>query len=193
MGQAKAVKKKKKKQRRYYDYSLLFTIIFLMVFGLIMIYSSSSYNAQVQGDKPSYYMSRQAVFAMIGFVAMLVISKMNYHLFARFAMLSMAVSYICMILVNFTPLGVEVNGKKRWLGTRSIRFQPAELVKITVILVMAVIITKMGKEIGKWGVWWKITVLIAPVGALVLMNNLSSGIIIFGIAIVMMFIANNQP
>ena len=180
---------KKKRPRRFYDYSLLFTIIFLTVFGLIMIYSSSYYNAQVNGQSPSYYMVRQAQIAFAGFVMMLVISKMNYHFFARFTIPAIVVSYVCMLLVNFTSLGIEVNGKKRWLGTRSLRIQPAELVKVTVILVLAVIITKLGKKINEWRVWGMLAALIGPLALLVTANNLSSGIIIGGIGFVMMFVA----
>ena len=180
---------RKKRPRRFYDYSLLFTIIFLTVFGLIMIYSSSYYNAQVNGQPPSYYMVRQAQIAFAGFVMMLVISKMNYHFFAKFTIPAIVVSYVCMLLVNFTSLGIEVNGKKRWLGTRSLRIQPAELVKVTVILVLAVIITKLGKKINEWRVWGMLAALIGPLALLVTANNLSSGIIIVGIAFVMMFVA----
>ena len=180
---------RKKRPRRFYDYSLLFTIIFLTVFGLIMIYSSSYYNAQVNGQSPSYYMVRQAQIAFAGFVMMLVISKMNYHFFAKFTIPAIVVSYVCMLLVNFTSLGIEVNGKKRWLGTRSLRIQPAELVKVTVILVLAVIITKLGKKINEWRVWGMLAALIGPLALLVTANNLSSGIIIVGIAFVMMFVA----
>ena len=180
---------RKKRPRRFYDYSLLFTIIFLTVFGLIMIYSSSYYNAQVNGQSPSYYMVRQAQIAFAGFVMMLVISKMNYHFFAKFTIPAIVVSYVCMLLVNFTSLGIEVNGKKRWLGTRSLRIQPAELVKVTVILVLAVMITKLGKKINEWRVWGMLAALIGPLALLVTVNNLSSGIIIVGIAFVMMFVA----
>lgn len=180
---------RKKRPRRFYDYSLLFTIIFLTVFGLIMIYSSSYYNAQVNGQSPSYYMVRQAQIAFAGFVMMLVISKMNYHFFAKFTIPAIVVSYVCMLLVNFTSLGIEVNGKKRWLGTRSLRIQPAELVKVTVILVLAVMITKLGKKINEWRVWGMLAALIGPLALLVTANNLSSGIIIVGIAFVMMFVA----
>ncbi len=184
--------KKKKKLRRYYDYSLLFTIIFLTVFGLVMIYSSSSYNAQIDGKAPSYYMTRQMYIALAGFAGMLVISKMDYHFFAKFASLAVIVSYVSMFLVNFTPLGIARNGKKRWLGYGSLTIQPAEIVKITVILVMAVLIAKLGKKINEWRTWGFITVLILPAALLVMMNNLSSGIIICGIAIVMMFVANKR-
>ena len=61
---------KKKKPHRFYDYSLLFTIIFLTVFGLIMIYSASSYKAQLDYGNPGYFMLRQAGIAGVSFVAM---------------------------------------------------------------------------------------------------------------------------
>ena len=184
-----AAKKKKKKPRRFYDYSLLFTIIFLTVFGLIMIYSSSSYNAQLNGKKASYYMMKQGQIALAGFLMMLVISKIDYHFFAKFTMPAILVSYVCVILVTFTGLGIKVNGKKRWLGVGGARFQPAELVKVAVILVLAVMITKMGKRIDEWISWGIVAAVILPLALLVTANNLSSGIIICGIAFVMMFIA----
>lgn len=181
--------KKTKKVRRFYDYSLLFTIIFLTVFGLIMIYSSSSYSAQVEGKPASYYMTRQGVIALGSFFLMLVVSKIDYHIFAKFPVLAVIVSYVCMILVNFTGLGKEVNGKKRWLNLGFTQFQPAELVKITMILVLAVAITRLGKKIDNWGNWAKLGLVMGPLALLVTMNNLSSGIIIVGIGFIMMFIA----
>ena len=156
MQQAQAVKKKKKKLRRYYDYSLLFTIIFLTVFGLIMIYSSSSYNAQIDGKAPSYYMTRQMYIAIGGFAGMLFISKWDYHWFAKFAPLAIVVSYISMILV------------------------------------LAVMIANMGKKINEWRSWGIVSITFLPLALMVMMNNLSSGIIICGIAIVMMFVANKR-
>ncbi len=184
-----AVRRKKKKARRFYDYSLLVTIICLSVFGLIMIYSSSSYNAQINDQPSYYYMLRQGVIALAGFFIMLVISRMDYHFFARFTILTLVVSYVCMILVSFTPLGVVRNGKKRWLGVGPAIFQPSEMVKITVILVLAVVISKLGKEINEWSSWFMVAVLVGPLAVLVAANNLSAGIIICGIGFVMMFIA----
>ena len=181
--------KRKKKARRFYDYDLLVVIIFLTVFGLIMIYSSSAYNAQVSRQPSNYYMVRQGQIAVAGFILMLIISKIDYHFLAKFTVPAVVVSYICEILVTFTPLGIAVNGKKRWLGTRSLRFQPAELVKIVMILFLAVVITRLGKRINEWRVWGMLVVLLGPLALFVTLNNLSSGIIICGIAFVMMFVA----
>ncbi len=77
---------KKRKPRHFYDYSLLFIIIFLTVFGLVMIYSASSYTAQLSnkyGGNSAYFIQRQAMIAAAGFLAMLGISKLDYHLLVK--------------------------------------------------------------------------------------------------------------
>ena len=186
--QGTAPRPKKKKVRRFYDYSLLFTIIFLTVFGLIMIYSSSSYNAQVQELPAYYFMKKQGMIALVGFGFMLLISKIDYHLFSKFTALAMLLSHVCMFLVNYTPLGIAVNGKKRWLGVGAARFQPTEMVKITIILVLAVMLTKQGKKINSLKTALMTVAVFLPLTFMVTTNNLSSCIIICGIIFTMMFI-----
>lgn len=187
----KAAKKKKKKTHRFYDYSLLFTIIFLTVFGLIMIYSSSAYKAQLVFGNPAYFMIRQAGIAAGGGVAMYIVSKIDYHWFAKFATFSYVLSYVTMILTMFTPLGVESHGKKRWLkiGPGFLQFQPTELVKISLILLLAVLISQLGTKINRLKVTGFVIGVSLPLILLVTANNLSSGIIICGIVFVMLFVA----
>lgn len=184
-------KKKKKKPHRFYDYSLLFTIIFLTVFGLIMIYSASSYKAQLDYGNPAHFMVRQAMIAAGSFVAMYIISKIDYHWFARFAGLGYVLSWVTMLLTMFSPLGVDSHGKKRWLkvGPGMLQFQPTELVKISLILVVAVMIAKFGPKINKLGAVYRVILYSLPLALLVTANNLSSGIIICGIVFVMLFVA----
>ena len=172
---------KKKKPHRFYDYSLLFTIIFLTVFGLIMIYSASSYKAQLDYGNPGYFMLRQAGIAGVSFVAMYIVSKIDYHWFARFAMLGYIASYVTLLLTRFTPLGVASHGKKRWLRLGPLQFQPTEIVKISLILLLAVLIANLGVRINQLRAVGFIVALSAPLALLVTANNLSSGIIICGI------------
>ena len=135
-------------------------------------------------------MKRQALIAMAGFVAMVVISKMNYHFFARFALLGYGLSYVFLLMVMLTPLGVEANGKKRWLALGPVQFQPTEMVKIALILLLAVMITKMGNKINTLKGLLTVAAVTVPIAGLVAMNNLSSGIIIIGIAFVVAFVAS---
>ena len=168
--------KKKKKAKRFYDYSLLFCIIFLTAFGLVMIYSASSYSAQLSkayNGNGAYFMQRQAGIAAVGLVAMLIISKIDYHIFARFSVFAYLMSYILMIAVSLGPLS----------------FQPTEFVKIALIVLLAAVITTMGMKINKWKNMGYVVALTLPIAGLVAMNNLSSGIIVCGIAFVMLFVS----
>ena len=79
----------------------------------------------------------------MGLVAMLIISKIDYHIFARFSVFAYLMSYILMIAVSL--VGREVNGKKRWLGG-PLSFQPTEFVKIALIVLLAAVITTHGHE-----------------------------------------------
>ena len=182
--------KKKKKVRRFYDYSLVFTIIFLTAFGLVMIYSSSSYSAQLAYGDAGYFMKRQGLIALAGLVGMFIVSKMNYHFFARFARLSYIVSYILMALVM--TVGIERNGQKRWLGIGDVSFQPTEFVKVALILYLAFIIVRMGRMVNDGKGLAAIALRALPIGGMVAVNNLSSGIIIIGIAFVMAFVASKK-
>lgn len=142
---------KKRKPRHFYDYSLLFIIIFLTVFGLVMIYSASSYTAQLSSKyngNSAYFMQRQAMIAAIGFFIMLVISKLDYHLLAKVAVPSYALSYALMIAVSL--VGRAVNGKRRWLGVGPFSFQPTEFAKIALIIMLASYITVKGDKINQW-------------------------------------------
>lgn len=183
-------KMKKHKPRRFYDYSLLFTIIFLTAFGLVMIYSSSYYSAQLSQDGNSaYFLIRQGQIAAAGFVFMLFISKLDYHWFCKFAGLAYVLSYVTMFLTMFTPLGIEANGKKRWLGVGGASFQPTELVKISLIMVLAVVISRLGLGINRKKSAGFVIALALPLALMVTANNLSSGIIICGIVFIMLFVA----
>ena len=182
---------KKKRSQRFYDYSLLFTIAFLIMFGLLMIYSASSYKAQLDyNGNAAYFMTRQGVIALGGFAFMILISRLDYRWYAKFYKLAIAVSWFMMIAVSF--VGRRVNGKRRWLGVGPLSFQPTELVKITVIVSVAALLVKLGRDVDRPAGIARIAMVVLPLAAIVAANNLSSGIIIAGIGFVMLFVASRK-
>lgn len=184
---------KRRKKKRFYDYSLLAVIIFLCVFGLIIVYSSSSYSALLKKGDSLYYFKRQAMVLAGSFAVMIFVSKLNYHHYAKLAALAWVMAVVMMVLTNFTPLGREFNGQKRWLGvTETLSFQPAEFVKIAVILSLATYINKIGRRIDSFRGLVVAVLIAVPPFLLVAMNNLSSGIIIAGIAFLMCFIGSKN-
>ena len=180
-------KKKKKKPHRFYDYSLLLSVVFLTIFGLIMIYSASSYRAQLMLGDAAYFVKRQGMIAAGSAVVMLFISKMDYHWFAKFTWLGYFTSLACMIATML--FGVESHGKKRWLQIGPIQFQPTELVKISLILFLAVVISRMGLKINEFRNVRAIIIWCGVPALLITENNLSSGIITCGIVFVVLFVA----
>ena len=186
-------KQRKEKRERYYDYSLLAVIIFLCCFGLIMVYSSSSYAAQLKTGDSLFYLKKQGFALIIGFLVMLAVSKIDYHRFGKLAVLAYALAIVLMIAVNFTPLRIAYNGKKRWFGFGSTSlFQAAEAVKVALILSTSSLINRFSKKIDLWRTMILIVAVQAPSILLVTMNNLSSGIILTGIVFVMLFVASRK-
>lgn len=186
-------KKQQQQQMKYFDYSLLVVILFLCCFGLVMVYSSSSYAALLKSGDSLLYLKKQGVAFLLGIAVMIGVSKIDYHYYSKVAVIAYVLAVILMILVNFTPLGIEYNGKKRWFGFgETSLFQAAEPVKVALILSMASLITRFSKKIDLWRLQILLVVVQAPLIVLVTDNNLSSGIILLGIVFLMIFVASRK-
>lgn len=185
-----AVRRVRKKQEYYFDYSLLFIILFLVGFGLVMIYSASAYDASRQMGNEMYYLVHQGAAAALGIAAMFVVARIPYHFWEHFAVLGYIVSIILILLVQ-TPLGIEANGARRWLNL-GVSVQPAEIAKLAMILFLASMICKMGRSVRSWKGFMLILGAAGVVCLLVwkITDNMSSAIIIFGIAFLMLFVAS---
>lgn len=185
-------RERKKTKIRYYDYSLLAVIIFLVCFGLVMLYSTSAYSALVKYGDSMYFFKRQIFFCVFGFLGMYVASRIDYHKLAPYAKKLYWFSVLLMALVR-TPLGKEVNGARRWLKLPfDQQFQPAEVAKIAIILFIPLLLCRMGKEVNSlrgvvrvliWGGFSAACVYI-------LTENLSSAIIVMGISCFLIFVVH---
>ncbi|MDO4331065.1 MAG: putative peptidoglycan glycosyltransferase FtsW [Eubacteriales bacterium] len=180
----------KNKNEYYFDYTLLFIILFLVAFGLVMIYSASSYSAETEIGNAMYFLLHQGGAAALGLVAMFIVSKIPYHFWERFAVLGYVVSIVMIVLV-LSPLGIERNGARRWLNL-GVSVQPAEIAKLAMILFLASMICKMGRSVRSTKAFFMILGAAGLVCVLVwqITDNMSSAIIIFGIAFLMLFVAS---
>ncbi len=182
----------KKKDKIYgsADRSLIFIVLFLVVFGLIMIYSASAYSAVRAGEKANYYLVKQLQATILGLVVMVFISRIDYHRFRRFAWPAYIVSLVLIALV-LTPLGMTINGARRWLNL-GMSLQPAEVAKAGMILFFAAYVCGNLKRVQHLkGILY--TMLFAAVPSLMvygITENLSSAIIIFAIVYIMLFVAS---
>ena len=185
--------KKKEHSIAYFDYSLLAILICLICFGLVMLYSTSSYSAMMKQNGDSlFYFKRQVLFCIVGLIGMWIVSRIDYHWYFERSKFFYFISIFMMFLVK-TPLGKDVNGAKRWIKLPfGQQLQPAEIAKIAIILFIPALICTMGREIKTlegivkvlaWGAFSAAVVFIIT-------ENLSTAIIVMGITCIMIFVVH---
>lgn len=188
---------KKRKEKSFssflnnpFDFTLLITILLLLSIGLIMVLSASSPSALAEsGDSYSYF-SKQLIFAILGIVAMLFISKIDYRFYQKFYKQAWCLALILLALVLIA--GKSVNGAKRWIFvTQTLSFQPSELVKLLMIIFYAGILMKNRDDLGSYFKGFvKYMCLLAPIiGLLLLEPHFSASVVIIGICSIMMIMA----
>ncbi len=184
-------KKKTGAGRDYYDYNLLAAVILLTCFGLVMLYSTSAYEAAMNYEgNDAYYFFRQAAISGASLIMLLIFSQFDYHIYARFSNYIYMISIGMLVITRF--IGREVNGARRWIYFGPISFQPSELAKLAIILFLPCVIVKMGSKmkgfkapciVGAFG-------MLASFCTLVFTQNLSTALILAGITAVLIFIVH---
>ena len=178
----------KPKKHKTFDYGLLVVVIILIIVGLYILYSTSSYNGQVKFHDEFYYLKKQLFATSLGLACMYAMANIDYHIWKRFAILAYILSMVLSLAVLF--IGDEYNGSKRWLSFGPLSFQPSEFAKLAIILFLASIIVKQGKKIKKMKTLLFIMLMVLPIVGLVGASNLSTAIIILGIGVVLVFVAS---
>ena len=174
----------------FFDYSLLFLVLFLVAFGLIMVYSTSSYTAELKTGSASYYLKRQGLFSLLGIGAMLFVSKLDYHQWKRLSVIMMF--GITALLLLVFAVGKSTNGSTRWLAIGPVQFQPSEAAKIVIILFTAHIVTIKAARIGNLKIMAKAVVWPGVIACLIAIENLSTAIICVAIILMIVFITSPQ-
>ena len=181
------------KAASYFDYNLLIGVFFLLVYGLVMLYSASSYIGQVENGNDMFYFRSQAMFVLVGLVACFIVSHIDYHWFGKYSLLLFIVSLVSMALVR-TSLGVETFGARRWLqlpGGHT--FQPSELAKFAVIIFISLLFANLGENAP-----FRRCVPILFLGFVLAVfvyyftDNLSTAVIVLGILFSMYFVVSRR-
>lgn len=175
---------------QYFDFDLLLVIIFLMCFGLVMLYSTSAYSAQADFNNDMFYFSKQAFVGVVSFGVMLLVSRIDYHFYGAFSFEIFVFAMIMMGLVQ-TPLGVTIYGARRWIQLPfNMTLQPSEITKIAVILFISYELCRMGNKVQTKDGTIRIFMfgIMAALGVFVLTDNLSTAVIVMAITCVLYFV-----
>lgn len=173
------------------DLPFLLLVLMLTVIGLIMLLSASFPSAQLAGDA-LYYFKRQAIFAVLGVLAMFSASKINYQRFRGLAKIGLIVSLALLVLVVIPGVGITRNHATRWLGIpgTDFQFQPSEIAKLGIILYFAATIAKKRERMltFKSGILPYGVILVAVAILMALEPHASGMILLLGIGAVMLVV-----
>ncbi len=192
MGAKRQPRRVKKATGEYFDYNILIIVALLLIFGLIMIYSTSSYNALNEYGDAFHYLKKQGLATCAGIVFMVIVIFLPIKFILKPAELWFALALGSVFLV-LTPLKESHGGATRWIYIGPISVQPAELVKIGIIVLLAAFICKYSSSLlNRWLALlaFMVPAIVAGLIILIITNNLSSAIIVVGIAAIMLFVAS---
>ena len=193
-------RKKVSAEKHYYDYTLLFLVLFLTCFGLVMIYSISAFNATKYYDNATLFVRNQAIFALGGTAVMILVSKFDYHWYIlkfgtkKIQLSILTVSYIvCLVLQALVlKIGDGTNGSNRWINIGFFKLQPSELSKVMIVLMTAYIVYVSPKRLDRFSGYARLLVFTAPVIGLIALENLTTAAIIGGIVLVVPFVSSRK-
>ena len=174
---------KKKPLKASYDYMVFFVVILLVLFGIVMVFSSSYYNAMKDYNDMFYFMKRQLRNGLLGCVGMIFMMNFPYRHIRRFTLLA----YIggCVLLILLIPFGTVVNGQKRWLWG----FQPSEIVKVTTILFLSHYICIYKESLKDFAGFLKCLAIVAIPCAMIAVTNFSTALLLAMIGGAVLFAA----
>lgn len=183
----------KKRDSKPFDFILFITIIVLLAMGIIMVLSASSPSALSKTQNSYSYVTKQATFAVLGFACMLIISKIDYRIYAKFYKIIYII--VVLMLLAVPIIGHNAKGATRWIDLGFTTFQPSELAKIGLIIFYATWLTKNKDNLKKQikGFWVPILYL-APVAFILvfLQDHLSATVVIAMIVAIMMLMAGSR-
>lgn len=166
------------------DRTLVVIVAFLVILGLMSIFSASAPKSMELGLNPARFVFNQMLFLIIGAIGMKFLSEYDYKNLIVWTMPFMLVVVVLLVLVNYTPLGVTVNEAKRWINIGFFQFQPSEFAKPAVVMLLASAFYKNDKILDNNKMIYFIPILIM-IFMVYKQPNLSMVILLFATSLVM--------
>ena len=173
------------------DFILFFSVIALLSFGVIMVYSSSAVSAYVNFNDSYYFFKRQIIWVTLGIIAMLFTLSIDYHVWRKLAVPILIVTLVLLILVLIPGLGKVVNGARRWLGFGSLYLQPSEIAKLSMVLFCSASLARHQEKITSFvkGLVPQLLILLLVFGLILKEPDLGTAMAIGGTIFVLLFTA----
>ncbi|MCM3040463.1 stage V sporulation protein E [Paenibacillus motobuensis] len=179
------------KSRKAPDFWLLASILSLLTIGIVMVYSAGSVLGFHDYGDPFYFVKRQALFAVLGLVAMFFTMNFDYRLLKRYAKIGLIVCFALLVIVLIPGIGVVRGGARSWLGISSFGIQPSEFMKLGMILFLSYWLGKEDYRITHFtrGLLPPLGIIGLAFGMIMLQPDLGTGTVMLGASMLIVFTA----
>lgn len=178
------------KARTSPDFLIIFSTLFILSIGIVMVYSASAVLSFQQHDGDWYfYTKRQLLFAILGIIAMFFTMNVDYWVWKKWAKTGLVVCFALLILVLI--IGVTRNGATSWIGVGAFSIQPAEFMKLAMIAFLAKLLSENQKEIPLFfkGLMPPLLIVGLAFGLIMLQPDLGTGVVLVGTSLVIIYAA----
>ncbi|HEY9419650.1 MAG TPA: putative lipid II flippase FtsW [Candidatus Udaeobacter sp.] len=175
-------------------YILFLAVLGLLVIGIVMLFSTSAFARDSHGDV-YFFIKRQSIWFGIGLVVCIFVALIDYHFWQRTWWLWFALALIALMLCYFPPLGMRINGSRRWVGLGQLTFQPSELAKLTAIFFLAAWFSRYEKAGNNaiYGFLIPLAIISLLAGLILGEVDLGTTALLGTTAFVVMFVAGANP
>ena len=173
------------------DIIIFVTTLALLGIGIIMVFSSSSVMAYHEVGDAYFYLKRQAMWAVMGLVALVTLMNIDYRVWKKFSVVAIVGVIALLTLVLIPGVGVVVGGARRWIGAGSFRIQPSEFAKMGLILFISSYMSAIGDKVKSFKFGVLPPMIVTGIICLLILKepDLGTVIAVAGIAFVMIFMA----
>lgn len=182
-------------QSKQPDYILMAAIFLLLIFGVIMVFSSSYIMAYKWYDSSYYFFSKQAISAVIAIIVLFIAMNIDYHYWQKFATLILILSIFLLVMLYFPGLARDIRGARRWLTIGPFPVQPSEVAKFALILYVADCLTrKKERDILTFARGILPVFIVTVLFFLLIFDqpDFSTGIVVMVSSFIMLFIGGSQ-
>jgi len=176
------------------DHSILLLAVCLTCLGVVMVFSSSSIMAVRDYNDSLYFLKRQSVFAVVGFAAMALLMRIDLNVLRKAAWPVLGVCALLLIAVLIPGVGKKVSGAARWLNVGGITFQPAEFVKVGLVMFMAHSLARKQDKVKsfRFGFLPYMLILAVLLGLLLAQPDMGSALTLATVAVAMLLVAGTR-
>jgi len=173
-----------------YDIALLFPVLFLVGIGVVMVYSASSAVALKKFGSDNLFLKKQALFALIGIVGLVVCRHFPYRWFRSLTYPLLALALVFLIAIQFTDFGLAAGGSARWLRLGKFSFQPSEFARFALVIFLAYSLEKKGEKLKNFSIGFlpHFVVLSVFAGFIIMQPDFGSVVILAMLTWLMLFV-----